>query len=235
MARVGHGGFRYVPQPDGLAAAMQAELVPPAVVLGSEAELTITFNRVGRKIRSHGWRPPTNDERSLTWQFPRLLSDQPLSVLVSAEIESFHARLEVSDFATVKLRWKSADGGEPRELTRTVAVNFSRDTADIRESLDAGVVRADAAAVIRAGLQHAIEQIDKGDPRRALRVLRNARAEARDMNFDLEDAGIRETVRRLDAYLSDRGGAGRSLDRKVLRSGLLGAFDPPAEIVEPKN
>lgn len=236
MARIGHGHFRYVAQPAGLSAALPVELAPPAVVLGTDAVLTIQFNRVARKAQSHGWRAPAVDERTLTWQLPRLLSGQTLAVLVSAEIDSFYARFEQPDFVTVKLRWKSAGTGEARELTQVLPVAFSRDGADVRETLDAGVARADAAVRIREGLQQAIEQMDKGDPRRALRTLRNARGEAKDINFDLDDPAIAELVRRFDAYLAEvQGRTLGPLDRKVLRSGLRGIFDPPAEIVEPKK
>jgi Ca-activated chloride channel homolog len=236
MARVGYGRFRYVSQPGGLAAALQAELAPSATVMGYDAVLTVEFNRVARKVRSHGWRAPSLDNQTLTWHIPRLLSDQPLSLLVSAEIESFQARFGHSAFATVKLRWKQADSGEAQELTRLVPVNFTRESADIRESFDAGVARAAAAATVREGLQKAIEELDRGDPRRALRMLRNARGEARDMNFDLADARIGEMVRRFDAFLAEA--QARVLgpsDRKLFRSGMLGEFDPPAKIVEPKN
>ena len=235
IARVGNGQFRYVAQPDRLAAAMKDSLLPPAAVVGTDAVLTVQFNRVTRKARSHAWRAPVIEEQKFTWQLPRLLSDEPLGFLVSAEIGSFYARFEIGDFATVTLRWKDADGGQPRELTRVVPVQFSRDSNEIRDSLNASVARAGAAVLIREGLQQAIEQIDKGDPRRALRLIRNARSEARDLNFDLEDAGISDLVRRLDAYLSGQASAAATLNRKVLRSGLAGAFDPPAEIVEPKR
>jgi hypothetical protein len=156
-------------------------------------------------------------------------------VLVSAQIDSFHTRLELDDFATLRLRWRDP-AGQPREITRTVPVRFSTAPADIRDTVDRGVARADAAITIREGLQQAIEQLDRGDPRRAWRVLRTARTEARDFNFDLDDGAIDTMVRHLDAFLV--GSQARllgPLDRKLLRSGLGGHFDPPAEIVEPKD
>jgi Ca-activated chloride channel homolog len=236
MARAGQGQFRYVPQLSGLEAALVAELPRPGTVIGYDAELTIEFNRAVRKGRSHTWRAPNLDGGVFTWRLPRLVSDQPLSLLVSAEIGSFHARFELPAFATVKLRWKKPDSGEAQETTRIVPVTFSRDNRDVRDSLNVGVARAAAADVVREGLQRAIEELDRGDPRRALRVLRTTRGETREINFDLDDVPIAEIGRRVDAFLTEA--QARVLgpaDRKILRSGLSGGFEPPAVIVEPKN
>lgn len=234
MARAGQGHFRYVAQADGLAAALRAEIAPPATVVGYDAVLSIEFSRVGRKPRFHNWRPPAIDGQTLTWRIPRLVGDQPCAVLVSAELDAFQARFEIPAFATVRLRWKNPDGRAAPELTRRVALNFTRESADIRHTLDPGVARAGAAVSLREGLQRAIEEIDKGNPRRVLRVLRDARGEIRDLNFDLEDPQITELVRRFDVFLGGLQarppGPG---DRKVFRSGLLGEVEPAAEIVDP--
>lgn len=236
MARVGHGGFQYAAEPAGLAAALRGALAPARVVMGYDAELAVEFSRVTRKPRSHAWRAPTVDGRVLRWRFPRLLSGQPLSVLASAEVLSFQARMELPAFATVTLRWKNPASGETDQLVRIVPIQFSRDSADIRETLDTGVARTAAAMTIREGLERAINEIDGGNPRRAVRLLRDARAEVRDINFDLEDVRIIEMVRRLDGYLAEvQARPFGPLDRKILRSGLRGEFDPPAEIMEPGN
>ena len=92
------------------------------------------------------------------------------------------------------------------------------------------------SAWLREGLQHAIEQLDQNDARRALRTLRSARNDAMDINYDLDDPQIAERVRRIDTYLAQWQAQPLSLaDRKLLRSGLLGEVDPPAEIFTPKD
>ncbi|MEO5960654.1 MAG: hypothetical protein ABIZ49_05985, partial [Opitutaceae bacterium] len=104
------------------------------------------------------------------------------------------------------------------------------------ETPEVTVARAASEVAIREGFQKAIEAIDQNDPRRGLRALRTARSEARDLNFDLDDARILDHVRRLDTYLAELQTRPLGLpDRKILRSGLLNQFDPPAKIVEPKN
>lgn len=235
MARAAHGRFRYAAEPGDLRAALLAEVTPRPVLVGTDAVLTIEFKRLARKLRFYTWRQPAIESTTVIWRFPQLFSDQPLTLLASAELDSFYARMEVADFATVRLRWKSAEG-EPRESVKPIGAQFSRDGLDLRGTLDAGVAQIGALAIVREGLQRAIEQLDKKDMSRAFRELRVARNNVRDLNFDLDDARLAEIVRLLDAYLtmSERG-AVATLNRKDLRSGLRGLFDPPAVIVDPKN
>ncbi len=235
MARAAHGNFRYVATPGKIAAALEAELKPRPAVLGREVVLTVEFKRLSSALRSYGWRAPTMGETSMTFRFPRLLSDRPLAVLVSSELEGFDARHDLPDFATVRVRWKAVESEEERELTRVIPVNFSSDTIDLRESLNVRSARTGAVALIRDGLQKAIEALDKNDARRALRMLRTARTEARDLNYDFDDAQINETVRLLDGYLAEVQRPGATIERKVLRSGLLNLFDPPSTLVEAKR
>jgi Ca-activated chloride channel homolog len=227
MARIGNGRFRYVAQPAKLTEALQAEIAPQPALVGHDAILTIEFRRSSGKVQSHGWRAATTEDTTVTYQFPRLLAHQELSVLVSAETDPFSTRFDMSDFAKVRLRWKDARD-EVHELSQVVPLVFTADTASIRESINAGVSRTAVNVLLREGMQKAIEQLDKGDFRRALRILRSARSEARDMNFDLEDPRIDEKIRQLDVYLAEVQARGMSqLDRKILRSGLFNQFDPP--------
>jgi Ca-activated chloride channel family protein len=235
MARSAHGRFRYAAEPGELRAALLAEVAPRPALAGTDAVLTIEFKRLARKLRFYTWRQPAIEATTLTWRFPHLFGDQPLTLLASAELDSYYARMELADFATVRLRWKGADG-EPRESVKTMGVRFSRDGLDLRGALDAGVALTGASAIVREGLERAIEQLDRKDMNRAFRELRVARNNVRDLNFDLEDARIAEIIRQLDTYLATaERGTVAMLNRKDLRSGLRGLFDPPAVIVDPKN
>lgn len=234
MARASGGRFRYAATPDALADALQAELAPAFALAGSEAELTVEFHERTRKVQTHDWTPAVVAERTATYRLPRLHAGQPVNLLLSAEVDAFSARHDLPRFAAVRLRWTDAAGAQ-QELSRTIAVRFSSDALDLREPLVAPVARAAAHATIREGLQGAIEQLDKGDARLALRALRRSRSEAIELNYDLEDVEIARTIRQLDAYLA--GWPARApgpADRKTLRSGLLGRFDPPAPGPEPK-
>jgi hypothetical protein len=128
----------------------------------------------------------------------------------------------------IKLRWTDPASGETRELSRPAAVRFGGDSGALRESLDPVVSRAMGRLIVREALQNAIEHIDQGDFRRALRDLRSARSDVRDLNYDLDDPQLTDVVARIDAYLAIVQPRGlNALDRKVLRAGLLNQFDPP--------
>lgn len=233
MARAGHGHFRYAATPAQLAPALAAELAPPAGVLGHDATLTIAFKSFARKPRTHTWRTAAVKDTTLTYAFPRILAGETFTALASVELDSFDTRFDLDDFAVVRLAWTDA-AGRPAELVRKVVVTFTSETGEIRDNLDRSVARDAAPLAVRAGLQKAIEAIDKSDPRRALRALRTARTDLRDLNFDLDDAAINELTRRFDTYLAEVGS--RPLgpaDRKVWRSGLFNQFDPPAALPPP--
>ena len=90
--------------------------------------------------------------------------------------------------------------------------------------------------MIREGLQKAIEQLDKSSPRNALRSLRAARTDARDLAPEFDQAGVDALLSPLDAYLTEvQSRALGPLDRKILRSGLSNRYEPPAKIVGPKD
>jgi Holliday junction resolvasome RuvABC ATP-dependent DNA helicase subunit len=98
----------------------------------------------------------------------------------------------------------------------------------IRKGLNVPVYRSAVSSVISEGMQDAIEQIDRGDYRRALRALRRVRDRARDINFNVDDPEITAMVRNLEAYLAEIAARGMNqLDRKILRSGLHHQFEPP--------
>jgi Ca-activated chloride channel homolog len=235
MARTSHGQYRYIAQPAALADALRAEIAPQPVVVGRDAVLTLKFRPSARKLRSYAWREAHIDSSAIEFRYPRLTAGQSLRALVTAQLDAFYTHVDMPDFATVKLRWTDLDG-EPREIGQTVRVRFSTNGLELREPFEVGVARSAADAAIREGLQKAIEAIDQNDPRRALRVLRSARSSAIDLNFDLDDARIVETVRHLDAFLAEQPPrTWGPLDRKILRSGLFNRFDPPAKIVESKN
>ena len=236
LARTGHGRFLFADGPEKLPAALQAQIGPPSALLGVDAELTVEFRRGSDKVEAHSWPPAVISGTTITHRFPRLLSTHEPAVLVSAEVDAFATRFDLSDFARVRLRWKRPGDLQPQETSQLVRLDFSDDGREVRESLEATVARLTAAVIIRDGLQHAIEQLDKKDPRRALRVLRSARSDARDLNFDLADAAIDEQLRVLEAYLTATSTRTLGpLDRKILRSGLFNAFDPPAAAAPEKN
>jgi hypothetical protein len=95
---------------------------------------------------------------------------------------------------------------------------------------------AAVGVVIGEGMQNAIAHLDEGDIRRAERSLRHARSQARTLNYDLEDDGIAEDIRRLEAYLAEVQARGMNqLDRKILRSGLYNQFELPVEEEDEDN
>jgi hypothetical protein len=88
-------------------------------------------------------------------------------------------------------------------------------------------------SAVSDGLQAAIEALDKGDARRALRELRRARSDALSLNFHAEDPEAQASIRRLEAYLAEVQGRGlNATDRKTLRSGLNNQFAIP--VASPK-
>jgi Ca-activated chloride channel family protein len=236
MARTGQGRFRYVEHPSMLSTALVAELTRRPALLGRDAVLTFEFRRFARKVHSHGAYVGALDHTSVTYRFPQLMADEELKVLASAEIEPAQAQVFLPELVTVRLRWKDIQTGESREISRVLSTHFTHDIRAIRNSIDSAVTRTKGAIVIVEGLQQAIEEMDEGSSRGALRALRSARSEARDMNFYLDNPSITADIGRLDAFLSaaetrDLG----PLDRKILRSGLLNQFDSPAATPDSKR
>lgn len=236
MAQIGRGRFRYCAQPGELAEALRLELAGRPRVLGHDAVLTVEFRHDARKLRAFDWNLPAIAGATVTYQFPRLLADAPLTVLASAQVDGFATRFSLPDFATVRLRWKDAASGETRELSRLVGLQFSADGRDVRESANGDVVLTMVDATVREGLEKAIAQLDKANPRGAARALRTSRTEARDLNFELDDMRVEDRIRVLDAYLAEtQAGTLGKPERKFMRSGLGGRFETPSPIVEARE
>ena len=136
--------------------------------------------------------------------------------------------------ATVRLRWNDLTEGTPREIKQTVSIQFEADDNAVRTSSNPTVIRTSVSTLISEGMQRAIELIDKGDFKRALRALRRTRDDAQSLNYDLEDAQAKARIRQLEIYLAEVEARGlNQLDRKILRSGLFNQFETPTE--EPKD
>jgi hypothetical protein len=136
----------------------------------------------------------------------------------------------------VNLRWRDVETGEFQELTESLSIRFTTETRVIKRSANPEVYRAAVGVVIGEGMQNAIAHLDEGDIRRAERSLRHARSQARTLNYDLEDDGIAEDIRRLEAYLAEVQARGMNqLDRKILRSGLYNQFELPVEEEDEDN
>jgi Ca-activated chloride channel homolog len=229
IARIGQGRFRFVEYPPQMGAALLAEIAPRPTLLARDAVLTFEFRRFAENVQSHGRFDGSLDHTTVTYRFPQLIVDDDLKILASAEIEPAQAQVFLSEVVTVRLRWKSIDSADLQEVSQVLPVHFTHDNGRIRNGIDPTVTRTKAAVLIGEGLQQAIEEMDKGFVRDALRTLRTARSEARNMNFVVDDAAIAADIGQLDMYIKslqprDLG----PVDRKILRSGLLNRFDLPA-------
>lgn len=264
LARIGNGHFRYAAQPEKLAEALQAEIAPQRVIAASiyterlrgssqpeqspggapaeissqrtlvarDAVLTVQFGSDCNDIAAYGWKQGVVENDVVTYRFPYLFADQTQRLLTSAIVRS--RPFSSYNMATVRLRWNDLADGKPCEITQTVPVQFERNESVIRSSDRPAVIRTSVDTLISEGMQRAIEQIDKGDFRRALRALRRTRDDARDMNYDLDDPQITARIRQLEVYLNEVQARGlNQLDRKILRSGLYNQFETPTE--EPKD
>jgi hypothetical protein len=137
-------------------------------------------------------------------------------------------------FARVRLAWTDVAGGSRQAQEQSVLIQLEQDSTALRNSGNPAVIRSAIDIVISEGLQDAIEEMDKGDMRRALRALRRARGEALDLNYRLDDPRARASIAELDAYLDQLKGRGlNQLDRKILRSGLNRRFQTPMAGEEP--
>ena len=231
LARIGNGHFYYAAQPEKLTEALQAEIAPQRTLIARDAVLTVEFKSACDEVASYGWKPATIDRETVTYHFPYLFADQELSVLASTSVR---AQKSSYTLASVRLRWNDLTEGKTHELIKPVSIQFETDENAIRTSANPAVVRASASTLISEGMQQAIEEIDKGDFRRALRALRRARDDAQSMNYDLDDPQITARIHQLETYLTEVQARGlNQLDRKILRSGLFNQFDTPTE--EPKD
>lgn len=228
LARIGGGQFRYAAQPTALAGMLPAEIMPLQTVVAHDVRLAIEFRPFLRELNSHGWEPATISDDAVVFRFPHVFAGQDLAVLASGQISALGASGARRDAITVRLNWRGANDGQPHELVQTLTLRFISDETAVRESANASVFRTAASTLISEAMQEAIEGLDKGDFRAAVRALRRARNEARELNYNLQDEEITATIRRLDEYLADVQARGlNQLDRKILRSGLFNQFESP--------
>jgi Ca-activated chloride channel family protein len=232
LARIGNGRFRYADQPEKLAEALQAEIAPQRTLVARDAVLTIEFTSDCEDLASYGWKQAAIDQGTVTYHFPYLFAEQELSVLTSAMVGGHRFNYTA---ATVRLRWNDLAEGKPREIFKPVSILFEMDDTAVRKSANPAVIRTSASTLISEGMQRAIEQIDKGDFRRALRALRRARDDAQSLNDDVDDPQVAARIRQLETYLAEVQARGvNQLDRKILRSGLFNQFETPTA-EEPKD
>ncbi len=225
LARTGNGRFRYAAQPAKLAEVLQSELAPLRTPVAQDVVLRVEFGDDTREVEAAGWERAVVEERTATFRFPQLFAGQDLSVLAGATLAPQRSDANI---ATVRLTWKDVATGAAHEATRKLSAYFESNSWVVRKSINRGVLRAAVGAVISEGMQRSIEQLDKGDFRRALRELRRARDEARTMNDDLTDDVIAARIQVLETYLAEVQARGlNQLDRKILRSGLYNQFETP--------
>jgi len=225
LARTGQGRFRYAATPDRIAGALQAEVGPAGALLARDVVLTAEFDADCTKLESYGWAPAVIKDVTATYRVPYVFAGQDLVVLLGADMETrrFSYRL-----ARVRLTWTGVADGQAHSLEQRPTIMLEQDMESVRRSANVAVIRTAVGGVISEGLQRAIEQMDKGDFRRALRELRRARSEALDLNFYLDDAQVQASIGLLDTYLAEIQARGlNQLDRKVLRSGLNNQFVTP--------
>ncbi|MEO6992466.1 MAG: VWA domain-containing protein [Lacunisphaera sp.] len=225
IARAGNGTFRFAEQPEKLPDVLQAEIAPHRALVARDVVLTIEYTSECEDVSSYGWKQPAIEETTVTYHFPYLFADQDLSVLTSAIVSG---RRYSYTLATARLQWKDLTTGAPFELTKPVSALFETDETTVKKSANAAVIRTSASTLISEGMQRAIEQIDKGDFRRALRALRRTRDDAESLNDDLNDPQVKAKIKQLEAYLAEVQSRGlNQLDRKILRSGLFNQFETP--------
>jgi len=229
LARSGGGRFHFADVPARLQDAILREVAPAQAVVATDAVVTIEYKPGFDGIRAHGARVATVGKSTVTWRLPQLAAGQELSLLASGELDSFRASGVQRDLIRVRLRWTDPATGESRELAQSLTVRFSPESRDLADGYNIRVYRAAVAAMIGEGMQDAIEQLDRGDFRRALRELRRVRSQARDANYTSADPEIAAMIAQLDAYIAEVQARGMNvLDRKVLRSGLFNQFETPA-------
>ncbi len=225
IARVGNGTFRFAAQPEKLSEVLQAEIAPTRTLAARDATLTIEYNSDCKDATSYGWKQPVIESNHFTYRLPYLFAGEDLCILTSAFVSGHQYSYGL---ATIYLRWNDLATGSPVELKKNVKVSFANEDTTVRKSANPDVVRTSAPTLISEGMQRAIEQIDKGDFRRAQRELRSARDDAESMNEDIDDPVVTEKIKQLEAYIAEVKARGMNqLDRKILRSGLYNQFETP--------
>ncbi len=225
LARAGNGRFYYVLQPAKLAEILPAAVATPGPLVASDVVLTVEILADCRDLETYRWQPTTVGERSITYRLPYIFAGQKPSLFFGVEIE---ARRSLSyRFAKLKLAWTGVDGVR-HETEKVGEVRLEADQDAVARSQNPAVLLTAVRTVISDGLQKAIEQIDKGDFKKALRALRSARSDAYAFNFKVDDPEVEAAIHRFEAYLNEVQARGVALpDRKVLRSGLFNQFGIP--------
>ncbi len=232
LARLGYGRFHYAAQPDRLAPALLATLPTSAALLARDVQLTVSFDTPCENVEAHDALPSTvTDEHIVAYQLPQLVAGHEPTFFQTMRF--FPSRF-TREVATVRLTWTDPADGKTHTLKHTVPIEVTNDTRSSTESARPPVLRHAARALVSDALQDAIEQLDKNDPRRALRLLRNARSDLNSLNSELEDPEIKSLAQQLDTYLANfRQRPLSAADRKFLRSGLDGVFPTPAPSAKP--
>lgn len=229
LARIGGGRFIFADGPVRLREAILGEVAPSQAIVAVDAVLTFEFRPQCDDVRSHGARLATVEKTTVICRFPQLTAGQELGALASGTLGSFSASGIQRDLVRVRLRWTDPATGAARELVQGVTIRFSPESRDLVDGYNIRVYRAAVASMISEGMQGAIERLDEGDFRGAVRELRRVRNRARDINYSPDDTEIDAMIARLDAYIAEVQARGMNqLDRKVLRSGLFNQFEIPS-------
>ncbi|HEU5081379.1 MAG TPA: VWA domain-containing protein [Opitutaceae bacterium] len=225
IARAGNGRFLYVESATKLSEVLQAELDPERQLVARDIVLTIDFGRGCEKAETYGWTPADVKEQNVSYRIPYFFAGQTLRLLTSAKMRPRRGSFEL---AKIKLSWIEVSNGATQQTILPVQVVLDGDLEAVRRSANVAVLRTTVNTVISEGLERSIEEIDKGDFRRAIRALRRARADALSLNFRVDDEEAIASIKRLETYLAEVQKRGMNrLDRKVLRSGLFNQFDSP--------
>ncbi len=231
IARASGGRFVYAATPADLAAALNAAVAttrPQPVA--RDLRLTLTFKPYCRELSAHGRHPAEISGNRITFTLPDLAAGQPATLLASATLWNTYAAVGHQPAAVeAELSWQNLDPDNTTgRATATLDLRFSTDARTVRESVDDETYRLAVDTLITDGLQDAIGDIDRGDFTRAQRSLQRTRNRVRDLAVTREDPRIAERLVALDLYLHEVSTRGlNQLDRKILRSGLGNAFDPP--------
>lgn len=227
LARTGNGRFRYAAAPAALATTLGEEFALLRSPCARDVVLQVEFGYGCDDIETIGWLVGETDGNTVTCRFPAVYAGQEISLLGTAKYTGLG---DSPDIAKVRLRWRDPRDGSGHEATKGVRVYFAGDSQASTKSVNHRVLETTVGAVISSGLQGAIEELDKGDQRRALRELRRARDAARAMNSDVDDPAVAARIAVLEIYLAEVQARGlNQLDRKVLRSGLNNQFAIPTE------
>lgn len=230
LARIGHGRFFHVPDAGQLPATLVAEVGELRGLVARDVVLTVDFAWNCEAAESHGWWKGECEPRQAIYRLPYLTRGNSLAAFTTTRIIS---NGWVRPLAGVKLQWVDPLDGAKHELKRDVTIRFDPDSRTVRASGSPAVLLDAVDLTISEGLQAAIEQFDKHDPRRALRALRRARDEAKELNFELENDGLASRIRILDTHLETLANrAPTALDRKTWRAGLGHEFPVPMKAEE---